>query len=110
MEEAAEEGKVSKLELIDGKGYVPAESVKDCIDTLLKLLDVREKPPYHNFTIMVGPETTCTVSFNGPVTTDEFQSLLAHLSYYKHTVIPGEAKKNDNLRGEIMATIEKMVA
>jgi hypothetical protein len=99
-----------KVQTFNGRRYIAADDALDCIDTVFKLLDLKEEPVYQNFTVIVGPKTTCTVRFDGPVSVDECQSLLAHLAYYKHILIPGEASTKENLRGDLMDAFRKMVS
>jgi hypothetical protein len=63
---------------------------KKFADTMVPLLYFgREYHGLTRFTIPVGSNTTATVSFTGPVGIDEYESLLAHIAYYK-TLLPKE--------------------
>jgi hypothetical protein len=98
-----------KVLMIGGERCIRADDALECIDTICKVLSLRETPVYTKFTVIVGPKTTCTVSFDGPVSVDEYAALLAHLAYYKQTVVPGEPTTSENLRGELMDAFRKMI-
>ena len=81
------------MKMIDGKKYFDAKAVEGLLSDLMEIIRINETSKYANFTIPVGVSTTCTVSFSGPVTEDEFDSLLSHIVYYKRYV----TEKNDGV-------------
>ncbi len=100
---------MTQVKSIDGKSYLLADDVKDCIDTLMKILDVRSHPVYGRLAFPVGPKTRCEVSFTGPVSTDEYDALLAHMAYYKKVIVPPICEESPDTRAEIMKAFEKML-
>ncbi len=100
---------MNKVKYLDGKPYVLADEVKDCIDTLLKILNVRSHLVYGKMAFPVGPKTTCEVAFTGPVSVDEYDALLAHMAYYKKVIVPPICEETPNTRAEIIKAFEKML-
>lgn len=96
---------------IDGKKWVRAEHLRQMIDALFLLARIDEKVTYRNFSIPVGLKTTVTVSFDGPVGVDEYDSLMAHLAYYKKTVVPLSQSEEEmkNARDRILAKVDEFI-
>lgn len=85
---------------------ISRQDFKDFVDAILPVLKFRtDENSLRKFVIPVGPYTKATVEFSGPVSIDEYDSLLAHVAYYK-TLFP----KNDSERPVTKGDVEKLFA
>lgn len=65
-------------------GDITREKFKEFADSMVPLFYFSEQHyGLANFTIPVGPRTRVSVKFDGPVGVEEYESLLAHVAYYK---------------------------
>lgn len=87
---------------------------KDEVRTIVKVfsdLTGRTKhDPLRHFKFPTGLNTVCTVSFDGPVTIDDFDALLAHVAFYKTFLKKGVMDNDGYLSksGMVSAIIEAL--
>lgn len=87
---------------------ITRQQFKEFTDAMVPLLYFgRDFHGLTKFTIPVGSETTATVRFERPVGIDEYESLLAHVAYYK-TLLPKDPLIVSDPRAFMDECVEKV--
>lgn len=85
--------------------FATREEVRTVVRVFTDMLDRKEKDPLRKLTFPTSLNTVCTIEFDGPVTIDDFDALLAHIAFYKTFMKEGVTLPNEYLSKSEMERI-----
>lgn len=89
---------------VQSEFFVTREEVRSVVKVFADMLTFQDKDPLRKFTFPTSINTVCTVEFDGPMTIDDFDALLAHIAFYKTFI-----KKNGGAMGDKYLSKQGMV-